>query len=604
MPNAESSAPVLAWNFSAPLLPAQLHLHAQLCRELNLTAVSGRLLIRRGMESLSAAQNFLSRRFDLLHDPALLPDIDRAVQRIAKAVDKGESILLFGDYDADGITATALLHRFFNVLKRSRARSTFKVNSCVPDRKDGYGLTPASVAMIKRLKPDLLITLDNGISAHGALDCLHESGIETIVVDHHHLHGELPKAVAVINPKRPDSAYPFDELCGAGISFKLAWALAVHFSQNKKVTPEFKSFLLDAVALAGIGTIADVVPLLDENRVLAHQGLAALNKTGMPGLRALMETATLKGPAKAFDVSFRIAPRLNAAGRCGDVSEALELLMTEDPARATRLATLLNDCNTERQALQKRIAEEAREQALRILESAPHSRAFVLSSDAWHHGIIGIVASRIVEEFHRPAFLLSIDKDTQLARGSGRSVRGFHLAEALGKQHALLLTHGGHAAAAGLSLLSRNIDAFSAAFHSTATQMLLGRDLSPQLGLDERMTLPQVSQKFCTELEMLEPFGMGNPRPTLCVSGASISSPPRLMGKGEDHVNFYVRQENTSLRVIGWGMAQRFNDLCDLNQRGSIEIAFRPQTSVFRGETSVELIMEAFRAGEGDVLRT
>ncbi|HYG76539.1 MAG TPA: single-stranded-DNA-specific exonuclease RecJ [Planctomycetota bacterium] len=596
MANPDNTGVLSRWNFAAPLSPVQLQAQALLCRELNLTAASGRLLVRRGFETPAQADVFFQRRFDQLHDPALLPDIGAAVQRIAAAVEKSQRIVLFGDYDVDGITATALLHRFFNVLKK-RTRSSFVVESLVPDRKDGYGLTPAAVEMVRRKKPDLLITLDNGISAHTALDAFHEAGIDCIVVDHHHLHGELPRALAVINPKRPDSTYPFNELCGAGISFKLAWALAVHYSQDKRVTPDFKTFLLDAVALAGMGTLADVVPLVGENRVLAHQGLVALNKSQMPGLRALLETAALRGPAKAFDVGFRIGPRLNAAGRCGEVSEALELLLTEDSGRAMELAQQLNDYNAERQAIQKQIADQAREQVLRTLSEAPHSRAFVLASDEWHHGIVGIVASRIVDEFRRPALVLSIDREKQVARGSGRSVRGFHLAEALNAHGSMLLTHGGHAAAAGLSLHSGNLAAFREAFHATAQTLLKDHDPSPYIGIDESVPLAEVSQKFCVELEKFEPFGMGNPRPVFAVSGASISSPPRLMGKGEEHVNFYVRDGKVSLRVIGWNMATHLSALTDLNRGGLIDIAFRPQTSSFRGETSVELVMEAFRAG-------
>ncbi len=590
---AKPTAAPARWQFAAPVGVDAAAIDA-LARALKLSPIVARLLVRRGVENAEQAEKFLSRRFDLLHDPALLPDIVPAVARIARAVEKGERIVLFGDYDADGITATALLARFFALLKQ-QSRYAFHVDARVPERKHGYGLSPEAVESIRARKPELLITLDNGISAHDALDKLAESGIDCIVVDHHHVHGELPRAVAVINPKRRDSNYPFNELCGAGIAFKLAWALAVHFSQNKKVTPEFRTFLLDAIALAGMGTIADIVPLTDENRVLAHQGLLALNRTRSPGLCALIETAQLKGPVKASDVGFRLAPRLNAAGRCGEVSEALELLLTDDPIRAAELAAMLDRYNAERQDIQTRIAEEARHQALKLLEKGPERRALVLDSADWHHGVIGIVASRIVEEFHRPALLLAIDAETKLARGSGRSIRGLHLAEALTHQKDLLLTFGGHAAAAGLSLHAKNIDAFRIAFEKTAMSLLNAEDMLPRLGIDEQITMAELSEKLCGELEQFEPFGMGNPRPTLAVLGVSMSAPPKLFGKTEEHLSFFAREGKVSRRVVGFGCGEQFNTLCDLTASGPIDVAFRPQLNTFRGETSVELVMEAFR---------
>lgn len=594
---AKPSAAPARWQFHAPPGGNDTAAVTLLARALNLTPIAARLLVRRGIHSPKDAEGFLSRRFDLLHDPMQLPDMEPAIARIAKAVEKGERIMLFGDYDADGITATALLARFFEVLKK-RSRGTFEVEARVPERKFGYGLSPQAVEQIRARKPHLLITLDNGISAHDALDKLSADGIDCIVVDHHHVHGELPRAVAVINPKRPDSKYAYNELCGAGISFKLAWALAVHFSQNKKVTPEFRAFLLDAIALAGMGTIADIVPLVDENRVLAHQGLVALNRTQSPGLRALIDASKLSGPVKAGDVGFRLAPRLNAAGRCGEVSEALELLLTDDPHRAAELAAMLDGYNAERQDIQARIADEARTQALRMLESVPDRRVLVLDSAEWHHGVIGIVASRIVEEFHRPALLLSIDAETKLARGSGRSIRGLHLAEALAHQKEMLLTFGGHAAAAGLSLHAQNVEAFRAAFESTAMSLLSAEDLVPRLNVDEQIRVGDLTEKLCHDLDQFEPFGMGNPRPTFAVIGVLLSSPPRVFGKTEEHLSFFARHEKATRRVVGFGCGDKLNMLCDLMQAGPIDVAFRPQLNTFRGETAVEMVMEDFRRSE------
>jgi single-stranded-DNA-specific exonuclease len=571
------------------------------------------LLLGRGLSDPAAADAFLSRRFDLLHDPLLLPDMPRAIARLAQAVEKGEKILLFGDYDADGITATALLTRFFDVLRR-QLHSKVQVESRISDRKHGYGLTPPAVERILARRPDVLVTLDNGISAHTALNALAEAGIDCIVVDHHHVQNSIPRAVAVVNPKRPDSTYPYSELCGAGIAFKLAWALAMHFSQNKRVTPEFRAFLLDAVALAGTGTLADIVPLTGENRILAHQGLLALNRSQSPGWRALIriacprsaaasvsarrpssESSRKDAPIRASDVSFGIAPRLNAASRCGDASDALELLTSDDPARAEQLAAALDRYNVQRQELQGAVVDSVRESAAAALASTPACAAFVLASSEWHQGVIGIAASRIVDEFHRPTLLLSIDAGTGIARGSGRSIPGLHLTDALARQKDYLLNFGGHAAAAGFSIEAARIGEFRGAFQADCAQHLEPEDFEPVMELEARMKLGEIDARCCADLEKLEPFGMGNPAPMLAVCGVSVKSPPKLLGKTEEHVSFYASDGNTARRVVGWNHAPNFNALCDLTQSGPIDVAFRPQLNNYRGETSVELVMEAFR---------
>jgi single-stranded-DNA-specific exonuclease len=588
------------WRIAEPVDAARAKAVEQFVSTLKLTPVCARILTRRDILEVPQAEAYMSRRMDLLHDPMRLPDMDKAVQRIAEAVEKNQKIILFGDYDVDGITATALLDRFFSVLKKA-TRRTFQVISRVPDRKHGYGLTPQAVSSILEQKPNLLITLDNGISAHDSLDALAAAGTDCIVVDHHHLNAGLPNALAVVNPKRHDSTYPFNELCGAGISFKLAWALAVHFSQNKKVSPEFRTFLLDAIALAGTGTLADIVPLVDENRVLAHQGLLALSRTHMPGLRALIEKSNIEGVPRTSDVGFRIGPRINAAGRCGDANEALELLLTENVERAAELAAKLEDYNVERQGIETKILDEARQQALEAMKDAA-CRALVLDSADWHHGVIGIVASRIVEEFYRPTFMLSIDKETQIARGSGRSIRGLHLSEALAQQKEFLLTFGGHAAAAGLSINAASIETFRSGLQSTAAKLLKDEDLVPILHIDERVTLDQVNQKLCHDFEMFEPCGAGNPRPMLAVCNLKLSTPPSLFGKAENHLSFFAKEGSTARRVVGFNCAEHFNRICDATQSGGIDVAFRPQVNSFRGNTSIEMHMDAFRPSEPPVI--
>jgi len=578
------------WVFPSESLDAA-HVEAY-AQSLRVSPLVARLLLRRGFNTSVTADAFLARKLTQLHDPALLPDIDVAVKRIQQAVDRGEKIVLFGDYDADGITSTALLGRFLITTKRF-LRAKFEVECRVPQRAHGYGLSKEAVSGILACGPKLLITLDNGISAHDALDEFAAAGVDCIVVDHHHCGETLPRAIAVVNPKRKDSKYPFSELCGAGIAFKLAWALAVAFSKSTKVAPELREFLLDALAYAAIGTIADVVPLVDENRILAHQGLVALNRTKAVGLRALIQHAAIDGPPRASDVSFRIAPRLNAAGRCGEVDEALTLLLTDDAAEAQTLAAKLEQYNSERQGIEQRILEEARAQAL--LAMAQNPAALVLASGDWHQGVIGIVASRIVEEFYRPTVMLSLDAAMGTARGSGRSIHGLHLAEALESAAGFLKTHGGHAMAAGCSLSSEHVDAFRAALASHAAERLKGEMLQPSLRVDDSISLRELTPTVCDELDALEPFGSGNPRPLFAAEGVALVGKPSLMGRDETHVTFFARQEKTSLRCVGFHWAERFNNLCDAAGAGALQLAFRPNINEFRGQRNVELVLEAFR---------
>ncbi len=581
-----------------------------LCSGLKISEISARILLHRGFKTPEGAEAFLSRRMDLLHDPAKLPDIEKAVARIAEAIAKKQRIVIFGDYDADGVTSTALLARYFEFLG-TKPQTPVTFEAMVPERKNGYGLADQAVKDILAKKPALVITLDNGISAVDPIDAMNAEGIDCIVVDHH-LPGEvLPRAVAVINPKRTDAGntYPFSELCGAGLTFKLVWALSVHFSQSKKVSPEFRAFLIEAMALAAIGTVADVVPLVDENRVLVHHGLKLLLSTKQPGLRALLEMARLlpdpndkfakdKGAISPGDVGFRVAPRINAAGRCGSANDALELLLTSSTTRAAELAQKLEAFNSERQKIEENIIAEARAQAQATLAARPHCRGFVLASEGWHQGVIGIAASRIVEEFYRPALLLAINKESGVASGSGRSIRNLNLHDAMHQSSELLVTFGGHAAAAGLTIRAEHIDAFRIQFEAAVFGMVGEEDLIPRMTIDSRIELGHLTPKLVEELELFEPCGMGNPRPMLAVCSAELPAPPRLMGKDEKHVQFFARQGANSRRVVAFNYAEHYNALCDCTQRRNLDIAFRPKLNTFRGESNVEMLLESHRICE------
>jgi len=560
-------------------------------RELRVSRPFARLLARRGLEKPSEAAAFIATRLDSLHDPMRLPDMPVAVERILKAVRERERIVLFGDYDVDGISATALMTRFFRLMD-------LPVEPLVPEReRGGYGLSSEALSRIRAHQPQVLITLDNGISAHEPLSALATDGVDCIVVDHHHVGSEgLPQALAVINPKREDSAYPFDELCGAGLAFKLAWALSVGFSRSRKVAPEFRAFLLEALALAGLGTVADIVPLVGENRILAAHGLKALAKSSSAGLIALQEVASIRGVPSAKDVGFRLGPRINAAGRCGEAGEALELLLTDDAARAKDLAKRLDGLNRERQSIEQRILTQARREALAALDREGAAPVLVLDGPDWQVGVIGIVASRLVEEFYRPAVLIAASGEEGMARGSGRSIPGFHLAEALESAKEHLTSFGGHAAAAGLSLPLEGLPAFREAFEASARRLLKEEQLVPSLELEDAVGLQEVSRSLCEELEQLEPCGAGNSAPLLGVMGVQVAGEVRLT-RDEKHVQLYVRQGNTVRRAVGFGMGSHYNALCDLAKTGPVDLAFRPCLGHFRGETEVELHLQAFRQG-------
>lgn len=574
-----------------------------LMESLRLSELSARILCQRGFDTADAAGQFLNKQLDKLHDPDLLPDMGAAVARIDRAIDKKERIVLFGDYDADGVTSTALLARFFEFLNRGARRVTYEAR--VPERVNGYGLSDAAVKEILALKPNLVITLDNGVTAHAPIAALNAAGIDCIVVDHHLPDEKLPPALAIINAKRADSTYPFKELCGAGVAFKLVWALSVHFCRSKKVTPEFRACLLDAMVLAAIGTVADVVPLCDENRVLVHHGLKMLPRTTLPGLRALLENARLlpldakRQAISPGDVGFRLGPRLNAAGRCGFAALALEAMLINDVTRAAELAAKLEAFNSERQKIEETILEEARAQATAALAARPQCRGFVLWSDGWHQGVIGIAASRIVEEFNRPAVLLACNRERGVAHGSGRSIRALNLHDALHASSEHLKTFGGHAAAAGLTIEIPRIENFQTHFEQTVFGMVSEDDLIPRLRIDGRVGMAELTPKLVAELENFEPCGMGNPRPMLALNDVELPAPPRLMGREEKHVSFFARQGAASRRVVAFNYAEHFNALCDCTQRRPLDLAFRLQLNTFNGQSNVELILEAHRLSGG-----
>jgi single-stranded-DNA-specific exonuclease len=407
---------------------------------------------------------------------------------------------------------------------------------------------------------------------------------------------QLPNAAAIVHPGLPDSTYPFAGLCGAGVALKLAWALCQQASQAKRVGEAMKTFLMRAVGLAAIGTVADVVPLVDENRILVRHGLSCLRHYPTPGLLALEQVAALdkKPIIECEDVAFTIAPRLNAAGRLGQAPLALELLVTESPERARQLAEFIHSLNEQRQSLERSVYRAANGEARRICDTNGHMAALVLGDRGWHPGVIGIVAGRLAEEYHRPVVLLSLDElGAKPAMGSGRSIAGFNLHEALAACDRHLLGHGGHEAAAGLTIHEMHIDAFRADFCEYAKRMISAEDCAAELFVDAETPLSALTHQTVRQIESLAPFGHGNHRPVLCTSDVRLAEPPKRIGSTGRHLALRFVQHGITIRGVAFGGGDWEQDLT--NASGPLAVAFKPVINHFRGRATVEMHLADWR---------
>jgi len=545
----------------------------RLQEELGLPAPLAALLVTRDRGEPEEARRFLRPRLEELHPPEAMADLPLAVARIERAIERGETILVHGDYDVDGICAAALLTRWLS-------RLGGKVVPFVPHRlRDGYDLGPAGLSRAVEVGASLILTCDSGILAH---DCIAQAatvGIEVIVTDHHSPGDSLPPALAVLNPNREDCRYPEGTLAGAGVAFKLCQALAA----RRSLDPEELWAHLDLVALA---TIADLVPLVGENRILVRFGLRYLAHTRKAGLRALLRSSGLGesggGEIEAGRVGFVLAPRINAVGRMGDAAVALRLLLTEDPLEAGRLATELEEENRRRQEEDRSTLDQA---LAHLAESFDPSSDFgvVLEGEGWHPGVIGIVASRVVERIQRPAVLLALDGDR--ARGSARSISSVHLLDAVRAGAPHLLRFGGHRQAAGMELKRSGIPAFRSAFNEAVREQVNGVLPPPRLRGDLHLPLPLADRELCRFLGHLGPFGMGNPRPVFWSQGARVSAPPKVL-KGE-HLKLRIGEEGVTLEAIGFGLLPRLGTgVPGVGER--VDALFHLQEEEFRGERTLQ----------------
>ena len=547
---------------------------ATMAHELGCRPSVAGLLVRRGIVHPAEAAEFLAPKLKRLGDPFLLPEMRAAVDRTLAAVDRGERIVVYGDYDVDGVTSLTLLTRLLQAY--GAAPEPF-----LPSRlEEGYGLSPDGVARcVEAFSPQLLIAVDCGTSSAVEIAGLTGAGIDVIVIDHHECPAELPRCTALVNPKRVDAEADFQYLCSAGLIFKFCHALL-----KTRALPDFD--LREHLDIVALGTVADIVPLVAENRILVSKGLETMAGTRWPGLQALMEVAGVGSPLTPGDVGFKLGPRLNASGRLGAAEASLELLLTDDPGRARALAQELDAQNRDRQRVEKTTVTEAEAQ----LDGNPTNEAgIVVGASGWHPGVLGIVASRICRKLHRPALVIGFDENG-LGRGSGRSIAGFSLVEALGKCGHLLEKFGGHEMAAGLEIRQDRFETFRDAFRAFARATLTEEDILPRVILDGEVALGEISLDFLAVHEQLQPFGMGNAQPLFLARGVRPLAEPVVMK--EKHLRFTLGQNGTRHEAVF------FNGAADPLPRPPWDVAFRIERNEWRGRVSVQIQIQRLRSAE------
>jgi single-stranded-DNA-specific exonuclease len=570
--------------FRWSLVPSQPLLAGQLAAQLKISPLLAQCLLNRNFSEPTAIENFLQPRLKNLADPFLLPNMAAAVERLFRAREQNEPLVIFGDYDVDGVTSTALLTEVLRTLG-------WRVEFYLPNRMDeGYGLSADGVEnCLKKFQTTLLLAVDCGSTAVETIQKLRERGVDVIVLDHHQVSLPAPNAVALVNPQLAgEKEISFRELCSAGLAFKLAHALVKRGREaNLPCAAEFDlKLLLDLVAL---GTIADLVPLAGENRILVSAGLKQLNQTQRAGIVALKKVAQMPGKTGAYEVGFQLAPRLNAAGRLETAGESLHLLLARDLGEAMPLAQNLDLRNRERQKIERTIVGEVIG-AVRAKFDSQNDFVIVEAQLLWHIGVVGIVASRVLQEFYRPTIIIGGENGEM--RGSGRSIAGFDLAAALRECDDLLLRHGGHAMAAGLSILPEKIDLLRVKLNGLARLELKPEDLQPSLRLDAEVGLGEINLETLCELEKLKPTGQGNPNVQFCARNLSHAKPLQRMGREKQHVKLWVKDGVVTHEAVWWNGGDKSLPV------GKFDLAFAPQVNEFNGRRAVQLKVLDWRRAE------
>jgi len=552
----------------------------RLASDLRVSQLTAQLLVNRGFTRPEAAREFLQPNLHALVDPCHAPVAVEAAEFLLHAARSGKRITVFGDYDADGICAAAVLMRTFRFLGTD-------ADIYIPDRvEEGYGLNHEALAELGRTGTEVVVTVDCGISAAAEVEFARRLGMEVVVTDHHEPRDAIPDALHVVNPKLPGCSVGYEYLAGVGVAFKLVWAIGQRLSGGERVSEEFRDLLMEALALVAIGTVADVVTLRDENRVLVSYGLKTIGATDRPGLNALLEVSRMTpGYVTARDIAFRLAPLLNAAGRMGHPRVAVELLTTRDAEAAERLALELDQTNRLRRKVQHETCEHA-EQLVEADQTLAERACIVLSHPEWHQGVVGLVASRLAERYSRPAFIFT--RDDEYARGSARSIPGFPLYTAVCECADLLEEYGGHQGAAGMTLKLENLPAFVERIDSVAAKLMAGGEVVPEVTLDGEISLSSLNHDIVREMARLEPFGEGNPQPVFAASGLKVVGNPRVVGSTGRHLSFMVRQNDTTLRAFAMGKADWARPLRE-RKGEALSLAFEPSINTYRGRNDLEL---------------
>ena len=561
-------------------------------RAAGIPAVVAQLLLARGIDDPNTIRDFLAVKLSDLRDPVLLPGVPEAAKLLAKAVADKRRVCVYGDYDADGMTATSIL---LLTLQTVGANVTYYVPSRM---EEGYGLNSDALRNLAAEGVQTVVTVDCGITSVAEAEVARSLGVELIITDHHEMTDQLPAADVLVHPRLPGHSYPFAGLAGAGVAFKLAWALCQEITGERRVGDRMRNLLLQVLGLAAIGTVADVVPLVDENRILVTHGLNSLKQFPTLGMKELMRVTGLeeKPRLSSEDIGFTLGPRLNAAGRLGQAQLAIELLTTGSTERAVALAEYLHQLNDSRVSLERSVYLAANKQATEEFDPVGDA-ALVLAGVGWHPGVIGIVAGRLAEKFNRPTVVISQDEvGVKPGTGSARSVPGFALHTALAACTQHLIAHGGHAAAAGLKVEDAKLDAFRQDFIEYAASELAQGERVAELRIDAETTLSLLTTQAVNQIEQLAPFGQGNQRPVMCTTGVRLVEPPQRMGGGGRHLSMKLEQHGVKLRAVAFGKGDWADEMADITS--PVSLAFQPVINSFRGRHSVELHVSDWQISE------
>ena len=567
---------------------------SRISQEMRCSPLLAQVLASRGLNSAVQAKIFLESKMTDLHSPDLMPGIPEATDRIVQAIKAKRRITIYGDYDVDGVTSTSIL---WHCLKLAGAH----VDYYIPCRmEEGYGLNLEAIRKLHEEDPQrLLVTVDCGICSVKEADLARELGLELVITDHHTMLDELPRAACLVHPRLPGGSYPFGDLCGAGVAFKLAWAICLRLGDGTRATPAMREFLKGAVGLAAIGTVADVVPLVGENRIIVRYGLSTLTDRDKAkenvsperlhtGLDMMLKVCGLDGKKQitAEDIGFGIAPRINAAGRLGQARLAVELLTTTNRQRAAQLADYLNQLNENRKTVERKMMKEAKQMVEDHPEWHDHA-ALVLASSDWHPGVIGILASRLAEAYERPAIMIALNEAERLGQGSARSFNGINLHSALTDCASHLMSYGGHKAAAGLKIQADQINAFREDFVHQIGLVKPEADAEAELKIDAEVILNDLTFTAVRELDGLGPFGSEHRKPIFAATRCELVEPPKKIGGGERHLSLKLRQFNKVMKAIAFGKADWADQIAAAN--GPISVCFSPGVNSYNGYETVDL---------------